>query len=280
MHAACSGRRDEDIESLPVVLEPKVRADDDKGGLGRVVALVEGERFDHILEPLVRDDPAHGQHDRFAGRLPPRHLRGQLQQERDHHRLTQSRFTQVDRIEPRHGHQRLDAPLEDGQRGPPAVAEIGGGRAEVPQEVAGRDVVVVEGDGSLRLQRGLHGLAPDCVVQDHATLAQEALAASIERKCRAIEVRVDVLGEDLALVAPPAQQLAPGEGLIRDRVVGRGRWQDLVDCRHLAECSGVLVILGLLASSQSNRVVRMHEHETYGSAKCSELSSYNVIFVG
>ena len=91
-------------------------------------------------------------------------------------------------------------------------------------------------------------------------MAQEAPAAPVERKCRAIEVRVDVLGEDLALIAPPAQQLAPGEGLIRDRVVGRGRWQDLVDCRHLAECSGVLVILGLLASSQSNRVVRMHEH--------------------
>jgi hypothetical protein len=53
-----------------------------------------------------------------------------------------------------------------------------------------------------------------------------------------------VLCENLAFVTPSAQQVAPDEGLHRNGVMGHGRWQDLVDCCHLAVCSGVFVIFG------------------------------------
>ena len=81
-------------------------------------------------------------------------------------------------------------------------------------------------------------------MQDDATLVHEALARPVERICGARQVWVDVLGEDLALVAPAAQQVAPGEGLARNGVVRRSRRQDLVDRDHLAGVHAFCVILG------------------------------------
>jgi hypothetical protein len=49
----------EHVERVAVVLESQVGTDDDERRVRRVVAPVERERLDDVLEPLVRDDPPH-----------------------------------------------------------------------------------------------------------------------------------------------------------------------------------------------------------------------------
>ena len=154
-HPADSDPRDEHLERVAVALEARLGPDDDEGRLGRAAALVERERLDHVLEPLVRDDPADGQHDRLAVRLAARHLAR-------HSRSSGTTAASPSPASRRSAALKLESamsasarPSEPGERCAAAIAEIGQRRVEVAEQLSRGDVVVAERGRPVRAQADL-----------------------------------------------------------------------------------------------------------------------------
>src|SRR5262245_66509932 len=85
-------------------------------------------------------------------------------------------------------------------------------------------------------------------MQHEPSLVSELPAGAVEMENDICQVRVHVLGDDLALVAPGAQQVAPGEGLLGDRIVRSGRGQQLMDRAHVSSGASAKRILGARTS--------------------------------
>jgi hypothetical protein len=102
------------------------------------------------------------------------------------------------------------------------VAELGQFGVELAKQLPRRDVVVAERHRPVSAEGRSRRRAPDRVPHDRAAASEEALATPIETPNGSHQVRMDVLCEHLALVAPTVQEVPPREGLGRDRVV-RGR---------------------------------------------------------
>ena len=93
---------------------------------------------------------------------------------------------------------------------PAAVAEVGHRRVVRAQQLAGRDVVVDEADAARARARVLDR-APDRVAEDDGGPSFSIRPALVEAHAPPVELRVHVLGHDLALVPPVGEQLAPSE---------------------------------------------------------------------
>ena len=93
--------------------------------------------------------------------------------------------------------------------------------------------MVAERGRPVRAQAYLRRCAPEGVPQDQGAFVDEALAGAVERVRRPHQLGIHVLGDDLAVESPAAQEIAPGEGLSGDRVPWRDGREKLMDRGHV-----------------------------------------------
>ena len=230
---------DEPCEREPVILEAGIGADDRERRRGGPVALVEREGLDHVFEPLARYDPADRDHD-WVGAAPVcRNLRGEVEQQGHDRRLAEPRMGQVLGIESRVRDQRRRTYVQRRQSRSTTVAEVRDPRVVGAQQVSRRDVVVADGEPFGHPESGPDGLAVDRVPQHDAPVLQHTPALSVQSPDLVGQVGVDVLGDDLACVAPVREKVAPRKGLARDGVPRRRGRNQLVDRGHATRWSRV-----------------------------------------
>jgi hypothetical protein len=223
---------DEQVEGRAVVLEAAVRADDDERGVGRPVPLVQRERLHDVLEAFVRNHSAHSQDDRLAVGGSSWNLSRQVEEEWDDGRVAEARLREVGRIESGHGEQRFDAASELSQVASAAVAVVRENRVETTEEISRRDIVVVEANPFELLERGRYCVGPDRVMEHCVPAKTGSVSWLVESKYQPFESRIDVICEDLAVVAPVREQRLPGKGLPRHCVARGGCGEHLVDHLH------------------------------------------------
>jgi hypothetical protein len=156
------------------------------------------------LITLIRDDAPDRQDDRFRIRLAPGDLGWEVQHERDDRHLAEPCLLQLGCAVFRGRQQRVGLALEEGKGASTLVADVGRDLVEVAEQVSRRDVVVVDRQGAFRFERRFRGRAPGGVVQDEAALVHEPPSNAIERMGVHEQIRMYMLGDDLALQAPSA----------------------------------------------------------------------------